>query len=50
MEVYRKVGEILLELEEYVSVKIITTEDYNNIKNTNFISNVKKEGIILGGI
>jgi predicted nucleotidyltransferase len=46
--VYRKVTDILLELEEYVSAKILTLDDYRNIKNTHFMSIVEKEGIVIG--
>jgi predicted nucleotidyltransferase len=46
--VYKKVSDILLNLEEYISAKIITTNDYEEVKNTHFMSTVEKEGIILG--
>ncbi|MDR3291387.1 MAG: nucleotidyltransferase domain-containing protein [Methanobrevibacter sp.] len=46
--VYEKVTDILLELEEYVSAKILTTNDYEHVKNTHFISVVEKEGIVIG--
>jgi predicted nucleotidyltransferase len=48
--VYKKVSDIFLDLEEYVSAKIITIDDYEEVKNTHFISTVEKEGIILGGL
>ncbi|MDR2544075.1 MAG: nucleotidyltransferase domain-containing protein [Methanobrevibacter sp.] len=47
--VYSKVTDILLEMEEYVSAKILTIKDYNSIKNTHFISTVEREGIIIEG-
>jgi predicted nucleotidyltransferase len=46
--VYRKVTDILLELEEYISAKILSLDDYKNIKDTHFMSIVEKEGIIIG--
>jgi len=47
-KVYSKVADILLEMEEHVSAKILTNKDYNRVKNTHFISTVEKEGIIIG--
>jgi len=47
-KVYSKVADLLLEMEEYVSAKILSNNDYNRVKNTHFISTVEKEGIVIG--
>ncbi|MDR3291389.1 MAG: nucleotidyltransferase domain-containing protein [Methanobrevibacter sp.] len=41
--VYSKVADVPLEMGEYVSAKILTTDDYNPVKNTQFICAVEKE-------
>ncbi|MDR0912725.1 MAG: nucleotidyltransferase domain-containing protein [Methanobrevibacter sp.] len=46
--VYRKVTDILIEFEEYISAKILKIEDYKQIKQTHFISTVEKEGVLIG--
>jgi predicted nucleotidyltransferase len=47
-KVYYQVADMLLEMEEYVSAKILTNNDYKRVKNTHFISTVEKEGIVIG--
>lgn len=39
---------IIFNEEEYISTNIMTTEHYNKTKNYSFITNVEKEGVILG--
>lgn len=46
--VMRKVTDILLETGIYVSAKVISPEEFEQFKNTHFISQVKKEGINIG--
>ena len=46
--VYSQVANILLEMEGYVSAKILTNDDYNRVKHTHFISTIEKEGIVIG--
>lgn len=47
-EVMRKVTDILLETGIYVSAKVISPEEFERLKNTYFISQVKKEGVTIG--
>ncbi|MGL6297719.1 MAG: nucleotidyltransferase domain-containing protein [Methanobacteriaceae archaeon] len=47
-DIYHKAFKILLELKEHISVKLLSLEDYNRIKNTHFVSNVEKDGILIG--
>ena len=47
-KVYSQVADLLLEMEEYVSAKILTNTDYKRVKNTHFMSTVEKEGIVIG--
>ncbi len=44
----KKVSDILLRLGVYISAKVISIQEYENLKNTNFISSIKKEGVTLG--
>lgn len=44
----KKVSDILLRLGVYISAKVISIQEYENLKNTHFISSIKKEGITLG--
>ncbi len=46
-KVLRKVSDALLKFGVYISAKVISKE-YENLKNTHFISNIKKEGVVLG--
>ena len=46
-KVYDKVVDVILKFQELISLKIISVDEYNIIKNTPFISNILKEGIIL---
>lgn len=47
-EVMRKVTDILLKTGIYVSAKVISPEEFERLKNTYFISQVKKEGVTIG--
>jgi predicted nucleotidyltransferase len=47
-KLYDKVVEVILTLEELISLKIVTLEEYETIKSTPFISTVMEEGIVLG--
>lgn len=47
-KIYSKVVDFLLDFGEDISAKIISSSDYNRVKDTHFISTVEKEGIILG--
>lgn len=47
-EVMRKVTDVLLETGIYVSAKVISPEEFERLKNTYFISQVKKEGVTIG--
>ena len=44
----RKASDVLLELGVYISAKVISKEEYENLENTHFISSIKKEGVVLG--
>lgn len=44
----RKVSDALLELVVCISAKVISKEEYEHLENTHFISNIKKEGVVLG--
>jgi len=47
-KVYDKVVDVTLNFKELISLKIISIDEYNTIKNTPFMFNVMKEGITLG--
>jgi len=44
----KKVSDALLKFEVYISAKVISKKDYKTLENTHFISNIKKEGVLLG--
>ena len=46
-EVYSKVGEIILELGEYLSVKIMRKDNYEKVKDSYILSTIEKEGILI---
>jgi len=48
-QIYDKAYDIYLNENEDISVKLFSLEDYEYNKNTKFISNVEKEGILIGG-
>jgi predicted nucleotidyltransferase len=48
-QIYDKAYDVYLNEDENISVKLFSLEDYEYNKNTNFISNVEKEGILIGG-
>lgn len=43
-----KITDALLEREIYISAKIISQNEYENLKTTHFISNINKEGVVIG--
>lgn len=43
----RKVTEVLLETGVYVSVKVISPNEFEQLQNTHFISQIKKEGVTI---
>jgi uncharacterized protein len=45
--VMRKVTDFMLKEEVYISVKVISPDEYALLKNTHFISQIEKEGIRL---
>ncbi|BDZ70604.1 nucleotidyltransferase domain-containing protein [Methanobacterium petrolearium] len=47
-EVMRKVTEVLVETGVYISAKVISPEEFKQLQNTHFISQVKKEGVTVG--
>lgn len=47
-DVYDKVVEYMLNKEELISAHIISEEHFNKTKNFSFLTNVLKEGVILG--
>jgi len=44
----KRIGDILLDEDIYISVKVITPSDYENLINTHFISTIEKEGVVIG--
>ena len=44
----RKVSDALLKFGVYISAKVISKEEYENLENTHFISNIKREGVVIG--
>ena len=46
--IYNKAFNIYLNEDEDISVILLSNEDYKYNKNSNFIANVEKEGILIG--
>ena len=46
-KLYPKVGDFLLEEGVYISVKVISREEYELMKNTFFYSQIEREGVVL---
>ncbi|WP_424354054.1 nucleotidyltransferase domain-containing protein [Methanobacterium sp. MBAC-LM] len=44
----KKVSDALFRSGVYISAKVISKEEYNNLEDTHFISNIKREGVVLG--
>jgi predicted nucleotidyltransferase len=44
----KKVSDALFKFEVYISAKVISKEEYENLESTHFISSIKKEGVVLG--
>jgi len=47
-KVYSKVVDFLLDFGADISAKILSSSDYNRVKETHFIATVEKEGIVIG--
>lgn len=47
-KIMEKVADTLLELGVYISVKVISKKEFENLENTHFISTIKREGVMLG--
>jgi len=47
-DIYSKAFDIYLNEDEDISVILLSNEDYKINKNSNFIANVEKEGILIG--
>ncbi|MDI6723106.1 MAG: nucleotidyltransferase domain-containing protein [Methanobacterium sp.] len=47
-KIMKKVSEALLESGTYISAKVISKKEYETLKDTHFISTIKKEGVVLG--
>jgi len=48
-EVIGMAVDVLLEHGEYISVKVLTEEEFELLKNTGFVRNVIKEGTVIAG-
>lgn len=46
--VIRKAMDILLDTGTYISVKVISPLEFERLKNTHFIAQIEKEGVLLG--
>jgi uncharacterized protein len=46
-KLYPKVGDFLMDKGVYISVKVISPEEYHQMENTYFASQIKNEGVIL---
>lgn len=44
---YPKVGDFLMDKGVYISVKVISPEEYHQMENSYFVSQIKNEGVIL---
>jgi len=44
----RKAMDILLDTGTYISVKVISPLEFERLKNTHFIAQIEKEGVLLG--
>ena len=47
-KVIGKAMDILLDENTYISVKVITPQEFERLKNTHFISQIEKEGVLIG--
>jgi len=45
-KLYPKVGDFLLDMGVYISVKVISPEEYQQMQNTHLFSQIKKEGVL----
>ena len=49
-QIYDKAFDVFLKENEDISVKIFSLKDYEYNEDTDFILNVEKEGILIGGV
>jgi len=47
-KVIGKAMDILLDKGAYISIKVFTPQEFERLKNTHFISQIKKEGVLIG--
>lgn len=47
-KVIGKAMDILLDTSTYISVKVISPLEFERLKNTHFISQIEKEGVLIG--
>lgn len=47
-EVMKDVVETLLDKSVYISAKVISQGEYDKIKNTHFISEIERKGVLIG--
>ena len=47
-KVIRKAMDILLDTGTHISVKVISPLEFERLKNTHFIAQIEKEGVLLG--
>ncbi len=43
-----KITDALLDWGIYISAKVISQNEYENLKTSYFISNINKEGVVIG--
>jgi len=46
--VIRKAMDMLLETGTYISVKVLTPAEYEQLQDTHFIKQLRKEGVVIG--
>ncbi len=47
-KIMAKITDALLEGGIYISAKVISQKEYENLKTTHFISTINKEGVVIG--
>ncbi|MDO9045527.1 MAG: nucleotidyltransferase domain-containing protein [Methanobacteriaceae archaeon] len=47
-KIMAKITDALLDREIYISAKVISQNEYENLKTSYFISNINKEGVVIG--
>lgn len=46
--VIKKAIDMLLETGTYISVKMLTPDEYEQLQDTHFIKQIRKEGVVIG--